>query len=371
MITALYHVAGSETEARRRAECICLDQTIEAEEGLLSQERRRQIVGRIEEFRILSTHCCEATITYSHTLIGPHCSDLLNVLFGTSSLRTGVRLISFALSPTLLARWHGPRFGLQGIRHGCAAGSRALVCAVLKPLGRSPQQLADLAVQFVLGGADLIKDDQGLVDQPFCPFAERVSRCAEAIAKAAEDRGRPCLYFTHISGPLDVMRQRAASARHAGATGLLVAPGLIGFDSLAALARDDTWNVPIASHPSLLGTYTSSPETGIAPAVMYGQLPRLAGADISIFPGFETGYAMSREDYLATANACRTPWDMLPPIGPTAAGRITIDRLPQLSGLLGSDVVYILGSRIQQDPAGTRHATSQFMAAIETRTPQP
>ena len=35
--------------------------------------------------------------------------------------------------------------------------NRPLVCAVLKPLGRSPKELAKLAAQFVRGGADLIR----------------------------------------------------------------------------------------------------------------------------------------------------------------------------------------------------------------------
>jgi ribulose-bisphosphate carboxylase large chain len=70
-----------------------------------------------------------------------------------------------------------------------------------------------------------------------------------------------------------------------------------------------------ASHPSLLGTYGVAPDSGIGPAVLYGRLPRLAGADISIYPTFGTGYAMTRSDCMAVAEACRAP--------PAALGRST------------------------------------------------
>ncbi len=138
---------------------------------------------------------------------------------------------------------------------------------------RTPRELADLAFQFALGGADVSKDDQGLMDQPFCPFNERVSRCAEAVTKGAMQRGRPCLYMPHVSGSLDRMRRWAHRAKRAGAGGLLVAPGLTGFDSLRALAEDDALALPIASHPSLLGSYAAHPTSGIAPPPSMADCP--------------------------------------------------------------------------------------------------
>lgn len=367
-VAAVYQVGGSEAEARVKADVICLDQTVEASEEVLTPTLRARIVGRIEEFRPLSSGRYEVRITYSGDLIDRDCTGLLNVLFGTSSLRPGVRLTSFELAAPLLSQWRGPRFGLQGLREASGVHDRALVCAVLKPLGRSPRELADLAFHFALGGVDLIKDDQGLMDQPFCPFDERVARCAEAVAEGAAQVGRPCLYLPHVSGPLDQMRRRARWAKQVGAGGLLVAPGLTGFDALRALAEDDTVAVPIASHPSLLGGYAVHPNSGIASAVLYGQLPRLAGADITIYPSYGAGYTMTKEDCLAVAVACRSPWHHIRPLVPTAAGRIGIERVAELEALYGRDVLFIVGSRIQQDPRGLLAATQQFMNEVERCT---
>jgi ribulose-bisphosphate carboxylase large chain len=362
-LTAVYEVDGPEMQARARAERICLDQTIEGDADLLSPSLHGRILGRLQNIEPLAGGHYAATIRYAGELLGSDCSDLLNLLFGTSSLRSDVRLLSFTLTKGLLSSWRGPRYGMNGLRQAVGISNRPLVCAVLKPLGRSPAELAELAAQFVRGGVDLIKDDQGLLDQPFCPFKERVAHCAEAIATASAQRRRPCLYFAHISGALESMRERAAQAKTLGVTGLLVAPGLTGFDALRALASDETLALPIASHPSL-AVNGSRRGDGLAPAVAYGLLPRLAGADMTIYPSFDAGYFMSKEDCVSVAASCRQPWGHLLPTMPSVGGRIGSDRIAGLVTALGREVVFVLGSRIQQDHRGVVAAVQEFQQML-------
>jgi ribulose-bisphosphate carboxylase large chain len=363
-LTAVYEVEGPEVEAQARAERICLDQTIEAEADLLAASRRAAILGRLDQLRPLAGGRYEATIRYPGPLVGKAHSDLLNLLFGTSSLRSDVRLLHFSMTKGLLSSWPGPQQGLVGLRTAVGVQKRPLVCAVLKPLGRSSDELAHLAAQFVLGGADLIKDDQALLDQPFCPFYERVARCGEAIAKASVQRGRACLYFAHISGPVDSIRQRAVQAKQSGATGLLLAPGLTGFDALQTLALDKTLALPIASHPSFLGACVSESGGGLAPAVAYALLPRLAGADLAIYPSFDAGYAMSKDACRFVAANCRQPWGPLMPTMPAVGGRMAAGRIAELIASVGQDVVFVLGSRIQQDQGGVVAAIEEFQRVL-------
>ena len=110
-LTAVYEVLGPETEARARAERICLDQTMEADADLLASPLRAKILGRLEQIRPLAAGRYEATIRYAGDLVGNELSDLLNLLFGTSSLRSDVRLLSFSLTHGLLSSWRGPRYG--------------------------------------------------------------------------------------------------------------------------------------------------------------------------------------------------------------------------------------------------------------------
>ncbi|MBK9306465.1 MAG: hypothetical protein IPM58_05075 [Nitrospira sp.] len=237
-------------------------------------------------------------------------------------------------------------------REAVGVFGRPLLCGVLKPLGRSPQALAQLAAQFVEGGVDMIKEDQGLVDQRWAPFEERVARCADAIGQASRRRGRPCLYFAHVSGAWDVIRRRATYAKTVGATGLLLAPGLTGFDSLRTLCADDALMLPVACHPAFLGAAVGDCRSGPAPAALYGLLPRLAGADITIYPAFGSDYPMSEPECLSVAASCRRSWGHLRSTMPAVGGRIGAERLTELGTVLGCETIFVLGSRLQKEPDG-------------------
>ena len=364
-LTAAYEIDGPASTAQIMAERICFDQTIEAETGLLPHILQSEIVGQVQNLYQSAEGRYEATIRFRGELLNGDCADLLNVLFGTSSLRGNVRLLSFSMTDGLLSSWQGPRFGLERIRQLLAMGNRPLLCGVLKPLRRSARELAELAAQLVEGEMDLIKDDQSLLDQSWSPFEERVSRCAEAIGDRSRRRGRPCLYFAHVSGAYETMRKRAARAKALGATGLLISPGLTGFDAMRSLSSDESLNLPILSHPAFLGASVGSERGGVAPGVLYGLLPRLAGADLTIYPAFGAGYSISQQDCLSIAQRCRKSWGALHPTMPAVGGRIGPERLSELRSVLGSDVAFIVGSRIQKDPEGIPAALRAFHRAMQ------
>ncbi len=366
--SATYLVHGSEPDAHAAAELIAIDQTVEAADEAVTPAIREQIIGRIERVALAPDGGYHITVSYPVVLFGRDCTQLLNVLFGTSALRGRVRLLNFDPPPPSVDGWAGPRFGLRGLRERLGVRDRPLVCAVLKPLGRSPQELGELAERFALGGVDLVKDDQALADHPFCPFEERVARCAERIAAAAARRGRPCLYAPHVSGSATAIRSRARFAKRAGAGALLIAPGLTGFDAIRALAADDEIALPLLSHPALLSLHAQGSTSGMAPVAQFGLLPRLAGADASIYPSYGTDYGMVRLDCAAVAEACRAPWGSLAAIFPTAAGRMGLAQIPELCELYGRDVLFILGSAILSYPKGVRAACEEFLRAVTERS---
>jgi len=371
--TVEYRVSGTEAEARAKAALIGIDQTIEAPVAILPSGRAmEQILGRVERFAGADTHHYEVIVSYPLDLLGNTCAQLLNTVFGMSSLKAGIRVLRLHLSDPALQKtgFSGPRFGREGLRRLVGIPRRPLVCGVLKPLGLSPTALADLAYQFALGGVDLVKDDQSLADHPFCPFDERVARCAEAVARANRETGQHCLYLAHVTGPWETMRHRCRLAKQAGAGGLLICPGLVGFDALRDIARDDSLALPILSHPALLGSFIVPAESGMAPAVVFGQLPRLAGADASLYPIYHAGFPVTRDDCRATATVCGDAWGNLKPIFPTAAGRMGFERVLEMCEFYGPDVLFILGSSIQQHRAGLVKACRMFMDEVACRAQQ-
>ena len=115
----------------------------------------------------------------------------------------------------------------------------------------------------------------------------------------------------------------------------MVAPGLTGWDTLRMLAEDDALALPILSHPAWLGTFAISPEQGVAHHVIFGQLPRLAGADATIFVNHGGRFAFTRDDCRGIVAATEQPMGQLRPIFPIPAGGMTLDRLPEMAEFYG------------------------------------
>ena len=347
--SVVYHLAGTEDQARALADDLCVEQTVEFPPDLLPDGPiRDQVVGRVEALEPRAGGGFEARISFAMETVGQELPQLLNVLFGNTSLKHGVRVESLDLPPAMLQSFRGPRFGRQGLRALLDAPGRPLLCTALKPMGLSPAALAAMAAQFVEGGVDMIKDDHGLADQPFCPFSERVARCADAVAEANARFGRRALYMPNISAPAHQVLDRARFAKESGAGGLLVAPGLVGWDTMRLLADTDELGLPIMSHPALLGSLVIHPEQGFSCAALLGQLMRLAGADAVIYPHHGGRFPLTEQDCRDLAEATAAPTGHLAPIFPTPAGGIHLPRLPDLRRFYGDDVIFLIGGDLHR-----------------------
>ncbi len=161
--------------------------------------------------------------------------------------------------------FRGPRFGRAGLRDLVGVHDRPLLATALKPLRLGPQELGNLAFALAQGGINLIKDDHGLADQPFCRFEARVGAVTASVTYGSAATGRRCLYAPNVTASPATALQRARFAKSVGARALLVAPGLCGWDTVRALADDDALALPIVLHPALLGTLQVGPSHGIAP----------------------------------------------------------------------------------------------------------
>jgi ribulose-bisphosphate carboxylase large chain len=77
---------------------------------------------------------------------------------------------------------------------------------------------------------------------------------------------------------------------------------------------------------------------------------------------------MIKEDCSAIATGCRSAWQHIKPMLPTAAGRVGFEQAAELGLLYGGDVVFILGSRIRRDPQGLIEAIQRFIKEVERCT---
>jgi len=360
-----YHICGDESSAFEKAKDICLEQTVEISDELVPDGPIRDwILGQIEHFAPVRDGVFQAQISYAAETSAFELPQLLNVIFGNTSIKAGIRVENLEFGQELLGKFSGPRFGIQGLRKVLGVHEKPLICSALKPMGQSPQEFADNAYAFAVGGIDIIKDDHGLTDQSFCPYNERVEACAEAVDRANRVTGKNCLYFPNVTAPVQEIFTRARFAQDVGAGGFLINPGLTGFDAMRALAADDALNLPIMSHPALLGSMVTSSKNGFAHAVLFGQLQRLAGADASVYPNYGGRFGFTREECASISQSCRMPMGSYPPIFPSPGGGMTMEKVTDMLTVYGNDVLFLMGGGLYGHSPDLTANTRYFLSLI-------
>ncbi len=355
-----YHLACSSRLAAAKARDIAFEQTVELPADAMPPEVALRVAGRVESVDTLGRGRSRAVISFDPGAVCGDLPQLLNLLFGNISLKTGILIAGLEWPDELLTALRGPRLGIAGLRELTGARGRPLLCTALKPLGRSAPELARLAYGFARGGIDLIKDDHSLADQTTAPFRERVERCQEAVARANGETGGNALYFPNVtSGPPEIV-ERAGAARRAGCRGVVVNALPAGLGAVGAIAA--ATGLAIMSHPSLAGAFFH-PDHGIAPEVLLGDLFRVAGSDAVIYPNVGGRFTFSEATCAAINTRLRGALGPVSPSFPVPAGGIDAARVPHWIEQYGADTIFLIGGSLyaQADPAT---AAERLVAAV-------
>jgi ribulose-bisphosphate carboxylase large chain len=319
---------------------------------------REEIVGRLGEIADCGDGSFQVMVSLSAETVGAEAGQLMNMLFGNSSIHEDVILEDAELPPEMLNAFGGPHAGIAGLRHRVAKACHALTCAAIKPQGLSPAALADLTFRFGLGRIDFIKDDHALADQTYAPFRERVIACAAAARRAAAATGHPTRYVPNLSGNLDRLRAQAAIARGEGLDTLLIAPMLVGLPAFHTI-RQENPDMAFIAHPALAGA------ARIAPPLLLGKLFRLFGADAVIFPHHGGRFGYSPATCTAIARIARAPLGASPPTMPVPAGGMTLDRLAEILKFYGEDTMILIGGGLLAAGDRLTEQAASFVGQVE------
>lgn len=341
--TVTYILSGSRSDALAAAEDICIEQTVEFPQELITDSFiRENIFGRVESFHESGENRFTAEISFAVETSASELTQLLNVMFGNISLKPGIRISDIDIPSCFAPQFAGPRFGVSGIREMLGVHNRPLISSAIKPMGMSTPEFADLAYRFALGGMDLIKDDHGLSGQKFSIYSERVKACSDAVKMANDETGGMTLYFPNITAPFGEVMDRAYYARECGAGGVLISPALTGYDAMNHLACDKNFGLPVMSHPAFIGPYLSG-SSGFTHGALLGKMMRLAGADIVVYPNFGGRFSFSKDECLDIVENCRSEFSHFRNIFPCPGGGMNFSNIPEMKSFYGNDVIYLMG----------------------------
>jgi len=361
-LTVTYHLAGPSRAAAATAADIAFEQTVELPPDAVPSDVAARVAGRVESVKPLGRGGGRsvAVISFDPAVVCGDLPQLLNLLFGNISLKSGIFVADIAWPEELLEALPGPALGLAGVRDLTRVRGRPLVCIALKPLGLSTARLATLAYQLAFAGIDIIKDDHSLVDQPTAPFRERVARCQEAVTRANDETGGNAQYFPNVTGAPPDLTDRAGFARQVGCRGVVVNALPAGLGSLGALG---VLGLAVMSHPSLAGAFFHA-DHGIAPDVLLGDVFRLAGSDAVIYPNVGGRFKFSRATCVAINARLRQPLGPVAPAFPVPAGGIDAARVPHWIERYGADTIFLLGGSLYRQP-DLAPAAERLVAAVK------
>jgi ribulose-bisphosphate carboxylase large chain len=359
VLRVTYRIAGDPADAEARAESIAFEQTVEVPRAVAMRDPfiAREIVGRVESVERAADGTARAAIAYPVKTTALDPAQLLGVLFGNTSLHADVQCVDFDPPPSLCEALQGPRAGIEGLRELTGVRDRALTCTAVKPMGRSPAQLADLLRAFAGAGIDVIKEDQGLADHEFCRFEPRVDACLAAVAEVAEETGNRALYVPNLIGTPERVFAQLEFAQKRGARAVMVSPMLIGLPTFWELCHRRA-SVAVLAHPSHAGSLRYAPE------MLFGKLLRLYGADAVIFVGYAGRFGIPRATCAAIAQNLRAAWHGLVPSLPVPGGGIELADVPEVVRFYGRDAMLLVGGSLQLEPDRVVDRSRAFAEAV-------
>lgn len=362
LITTTYVATRPDRDPETLAENIAREQSLEIVPELIPDDIRQRLLGSVLAVEPLDQDRWSMRIGYPVELASRQIGQLLQLIYGNVSFYPRIRLTALDLPEPLLAGLPGPLGGITGIREITGVRDRAMLMTVLKPRGSSAEHLADLALRFARGGGDLLKDDQNLVESDVLAFKQRITKCAQAIENASDITGRRCLYLPHIAGSGGHLRRQLEAVAEAGLHGVVLCPWVMGLETAATAAREH--ELMWLAHPALAGSLTEPGDRGVATDVLLGTMVRIAGADISIFPGSGGRISSSHDDEAGTCSALTAPLGNMRTTLPCTGGGKRLDQIAAAGKRLGPDYAVLVGGDLLRRGDSLEAATRDAIASL-------
>jgi 2,3-diketo-5-methylthiopentyl-1-phosphate enolase len=306
-------------------------------------------------------------IAFPEANFGPQFPMLFTTLLGNDvSTATQLKLVDLTLSPTFVAGFGGPKYGIVGLRQHLGIPQRPILLNMIKPCtGFGPEVGAAFFAESARGGVDVIKDDELLGNTSFSAMLDRVRAYTRAAEEVYQETGHRAAYCPNITDRPDKVVENARRAQELGAGMVMINAVATGLGVVQAVAEDPTVALPILTHYAGAGSLTENTRAGISSPLLLGKLARLAGADVAMFGSVYSSYPLLREKYLRTAHFQTMPLFSLKPTMPSVGGGIHPITAVQIISDIGFDVMLAVGGAIQGHPDGAAVGGRAMRLAID------
>lgn len=293
---------------------------------------------------------------------------MLSTVVGNISMGGRIKCLDLRFPKSYLKSFKGPKFGIRGLRKLTGVKDRPFLNNMIKPCVYTHAKMgAGLFYEAAAGGADIIKDDELLANPEYNTLAERVPLFMEAADRANAEKNEKTLYTANITDSITRLFENAEKAQEWGANALMINFLAVGYSAFQAVCEDPSTKVPVLAHMDIAGALYESPITGIASNLVIGKLPRICGADITVFPAPYGKAPILKERYLGMAHEMVMPLQHIDQTAPMPSGGISPGMVEEVMDDLGPDIVIGSGGGIHAHPKGPRAGATAFRQAIEAK----
>ena len=290
-------------------------------------------------------------------------SSVAGNVFGLKALEN-LRLNDIHLPRKLARSFHGPKYGIAGVRRLLRVRDRPLVGTIIKPkLGLRTADHAKVAYEAWAGGCDIVKDDENLSSQGFNPFKRRVVETLRLRDKAERETGEKKVYMVNVTAETEEMIRRAKFVERNGGEYVMVDILTCGFSALQTLRNKD-FDLIMHAHRAGHAAFTKNPRHGINMKVI-ARLARIIGVD-QLHVGTVVGKMHeTKEEVLDNCRVLQDDLYGLKPVLPVASGGLHPGLVPSLYDIFGKDFVIQAGGGIHGHEDGTLSGARAMRQAVD------
>ena len=302
-------------------------------------------------------------------------SSIAGNILGMKAVRT-IRLEDVQFPKSILKSFHGPRYGISGIRKMMKIKERPLVGTIIKPkLGLNTQHHSQSAYESWKGGCDFVKDDENLASQKFNIFENRLTKTLEMADRAESETGEKKAYLINITAETKEMMKRAQLVEQQGGKYIMIDILTSGWAALQTL-REANFKMAIHAHRAMHAAFTRDPSQGINMLVI-ADFARLIGVDqIHIGTGVgklegsirnieEIQEEIEKKKVGETAHRLAQRWENIKPVLGVSSGGLHPGHIPYLIKHLGKDLAIQAGGGIHGHPLGTEAGARAMRQAVD------
>jgi len=305
-------------------------------------------------------------------------SSIAGNIFGMRAIKA-LKLLDDKFPRTLIESYKGPQFGIKGVRDKLKVYGRPITASVPKPkVGLTTEEYVRVARDILMGGIDLVKDDENLSNQKFNPFIKRLEGIMKVIDEIERETGERRGYLVNITAETREMLKRAKIVRDYGNEFVMVDILTVGWGALQTL-RDELEDLKLAihAHRAFHAAFTRNPDHGVSMLVV-AKFARLIGAD-HIHVGVSVGKMEAKEEEVLTIKdeitlqhykpknslTLEQEWYNIKPMLPVASGGLHPALLPQVVKSMGIDIIIQVGGGVAGHPKGPYYGAKAVRQALE------